>query len=110
MFAFFGEIRNPFNYLGGPDSYLAYGRLKGWLLSFPAWSNFSIVLAGIYVLINLILAGYGFILPGRLQTSPKILGKNLAFDAGAHYHCRASLLVASISWLFSLVLTPRRLL
>lgn len=63
MYAIFGTIENPFGTLGGPASYLD-SEGQGLIVLISNLVRFAIVIAGIYTLFNLILAGYGFLSAG----------------------------------------------
>src|SRR3972149_5893876 len=64
MFSIFGTIQNPFSFLGGPASYTDSQYGSGLIVLVTNIIRLSIVLAGIYTLFNLILAGYGYLSAG----------------------------------------------
>lgn len=63
MLGIFGNIQNPFYHLGGPSSYQGQNG-QGLITIISNLVKFSIVIAGIYTLFNLIIAGYGFMSAG----------------------------------------------
>jgi len=68
----FGEVTNPFNTIGGPASFTGSTSGSGLFTILNVFFKMAIVLAGIYTLFNLILAGYGFMSAGG---DPKAIQK-----------------------------------
>jgi hypothetical protein len=60
----FGDITNPFSVLGGPAAYTGSTEGQGLITLLTSLIRLSIIIAGLYTLINLILAGYGFLSAG----------------------------------------------
>lgn len=68
----FGSIRNPFYSLGGAGSYTASTNGSGLFVLLNNLIKFAMFLAGLYTLLNLILAGFSFISAGG---DPKNIAK-----------------------------------
>jgi hypothetical protein len=72
LLAQFGPITSPFGTLGGSASLTGSSQGSGLFAILNAFFRMAIVLAGIYVLFNLVLAGYGFMSAGG---DPKAITK-----------------------------------
>jgi len=68
----FGQIVNPFATIGGPASLRTGAPGSGLFTILNVFFKMAIVMAGIYTLFNLILAGYGFMSAGG---DPKAIQK-----------------------------------
>lgn len=69
----FGSVRNPFLNLGSPPWYTTYNSNgSGLFVLMNNLIKFAIILAGLYTLLNLILAGYSFLGAGG---DPKNIAK-----------------------------------
>ena len=74
MLSVFGDIENPFRTTGGGLGVVGYATTtegRGLFILLNNLLKFSIVIAGIYAFINIIIAGYGFL----STTEPKEIGK-----------------------------------